>query len=68
MSNNWHYPSKGDYPDDNEFVLLTIRGRVWKTMELGQWNGHFFVASGSDYSADEIIAWMPLPLPPKEEA
>ena len=64
----WHYPSKGELPDDNEIVLLSIKGRVWKRMEFGQWNGQFFVANDSDYSVSEIRAWMPLPEPPQEEA
>jgi len=63
----WHYPSKGEYPDDNEIVLLSIKGRVWKRMEFGQWNGQFFTANDSDYSVSQIRAWMPLPPPPQEE-
>lgn len=63
----WHYPSKGEYPDDNEIVLLSIKGRVWKKMEFGQWNGMFFVANDSDYLTKEILAWMAI-IPPKEEA
>jgi len=63
----WHYPSKGEYPDDNEIVLLSIKGTVWKRMEFGQWNGQFFTANDSDYLVSEIRAWMPLPPPPQEE-
>jgi len=62
----WHYPSKGELPDDNEIVLLSIKGRVWKRMEFGQWNGQFFVANDSDYSTKEILAWQYI-VPPKEE-
>lgn len=63
----WKYPSRGELPDDNEIVLLRIKGKVWKKMEFGQWNGMFFVANDSDYSTKEILAWQYIE-PPKEEA
>ena len=71
----WHYPSKGDYPPEEGFYLVTI--------ETPEGRGRF--VSMLNYSATlenprrrwidcmgleerRIVAWMPLPEPPKEKA
>ena len=69
----WHYPSKGDYPPSEKLVLcllweaefaigcFDIRDKSWIFKDI---KGEEIDLS-NEY-ADNITAWMPLPLPPKE--
>ena len=63
----WHYPAEGDYPTDVEKVLCCL----WENkIEIGVYSesdkgwyveGYSFIDEGNI-----VKAWMPLPLPPKE--
>ena len=68
----WHYPSKGEYPTEDGFYFVTCDPLFE--------GGHRFVCMCSYASTENrwidsrgytehcVVAWMPLPDPPKEEA
>ena len=72
--NEWHYPSKGDYPKCGEFdatsnLVLVFwwsvdsKGKTAKVYGLDRWCEQH---KEWDNYHSRPIAWMPLPLPPKE--
>jgi hypothetical protein len=68
----WHYPSKGDYPNENGEYLFLVKAfsniyRVVGDYEILK-NQRLWYAEIADHCIeDEPIAWMPLPELPKEE-
>ena len=60
----WHYPSRGELPTESGNYLCAVSyyyetrvETVYYSAEAEQWG-----------SMNRVIAWMPLPEPPKEEA
>lgn len=64
----WHYPSKGDKPENKEMVFLYYRDAddckqfAFGYMKYGFW----YTTSGCIDDDEEVIAWQYLPEPPKE--
>lgn len=72
-ANKWHYPSRGEYPDENGEYLFLVKAfsnvhRVVGDYEVLK-NQRLWYAEIADHCIeDEPIAWQYLPdLPPKEE-
>jgi len=63
MSNNWHYPSKGEYPTDGEETLIMFKHRGEKVFKVDKYSKQY---NGWQFSP-KPIAWMPLPEPPQEK-
>lgn len=68
-ANEWHYPSKGEYPKDNSFVLvLTIEGVI--TTNYGEEYSDGIPENGlfQGIHISDVIAWKEIVLPelPKE--
>lgn len=62
----WHYPSKGEYPDENKLVLIYAKN------EAGY--GHDFMIYHKDNGwygygtfIEEVIAWKELDIPKESE-
>lgn len=68
---DWHYPSKGEYPDEDGEYLFLVRAfssihRVVGDYEVSN-NQRLWYAEIADHCIeDEPIAWMPLPDLPKD--
>ena len=63
-ADRWHYPSKGEYPTDSGRFLCAVSYFYETRVEVVH-----FVAEAEEWgSMNRVIAWMPLPVPPKEEA
>ena len=64
-ANEWHYPSKGEYPEENVECLCI--DKVWTgqtfTTILKFCDGVFIDGNGTPY---DVIAWKEI-VPPKEE-
>lgn len=75
----WHYPSRGEYPTEGEEVLCCLKrpdGFVKNWYETGYYNGQEWACNvDEDFLSDlvmsgyklEVIAWQYI-IPPKEEA
>lgn len=65
----WHYPSKGEYPTEraNYLVTLEIISTNERFISMAQYSQKYGWA-GFQTDWYNIVAWMPLPEPPKEEA
>ena len=77
MSNNWHYPSKGEYPTVTGSYLVFAEGENGLQYAIGEYfaeaNRERWMRAGEWYMeldgvSGEIvpIAWMHLPQPPQE--
>lgn len=55
---------QGRLPDNEQDILVTNGKEVWQDTFLN--DGECYLDSGNDL-ADVVIAWMPLPNPPKYE-
>lgn len=69
----WHYPSRGEYPDENGEYLFLIEAFSNVHCVVGDYevlkNQRLWYAEIADHCIeDEPIAWMPLPELLKEEA
>ena len=71
--NEWHYPSKGDYPTDGDWYLvaLEIGEDRRRCVVIGEYHAtltspekKWWVHGKEEH---DVIAWMPLPEPPQEE-
>ena len=67
----WHYPSKGEYPDENGEYLFLIEAfsniyRVVGDYEVLKNQRLWSAQVADEWVEDEPIAWMPLPEPPME--
>lgn len=67
----WHYPSRGEYPDENGEYLFLIEAfsniyRVVGDYEVLKNQRLWSAQVADEWVEDEPIAWMPLPEPPKE--
>jgi hypothetical protein len=63
-ANEWHYPSKGEYPDNDNDILCQID---FETFEVGYFNemyNNFFTIDGKEI---EIKAWKEIVLPKESE-
>ena len=62
----WHYPSKGEYPTENGKYFCNVKS------ECGDWNNEWYEViewTGTDWilnDLERIIAWQYI-IPPKEE-
>lgn len=70
-ADRWHYPSKGEYPKDDEEVLCCFYGLTsfkvgWYDITDQSWCFHSSIIYPKG-GADNIIAWQYI-VPPKEEA
>ena len=79
-ANKWHYPSKGEYPEDvkiNEFEIFNplvlvffyhedSYGNKVNVFGLDRWRGSPF-NEWKTYYKYNVIAWQYLPEPPKED-
>lgn len=70
----WHYPSKGELPNeaevkDGEIIENVLVYTVSKQIRVGYYrNYEFCLCNGADLSPKLVIAWKYLPEPPKEIA
>lgn len=62
--NEWHYPSKGEYPTDQTETLNLYKYRGELKYDVDVYSRHW----NAWMNTAKVIAWMPLPDPPKEEA
>ena len=63
-SNEWHYPSKGEYPDNDNDILCQID---FETFEVGYFNemyNNFFTIDGKEIN---VKAWKEIVLPKESE-
>ena len=63
-ANEWHYPSKGEYPDNDSDILCQID---FETSEVGYFNemyNNFFTIDGKEI---EVKAWKEIVLPEVKE-
>lgn len=63
-ANEWHYPSKGEYPDNNNDILCQID---FETSEVGYFNemfNNFFTINGKEL---KVKAWKEIVLPKEIE-
>lgn len=59
-ANEWHYPSKGEYPNNDSDILCQID---FETSEVGYFNemyNNFYTIDGKEL---EVIAWKEIVLP-----
>ena len=77
----WHYPSKGEFPEEFKLVAVSIKGFDYTTtgLYIPEKDGGIVIRTVDKwrcqipYHADEykdnedIVAWQYLPEPPKEE-
>ena len=67
-ANEWHYPSKGEYPKDNSFVLVwTIDGGI--TTNYGEKYSDGIPENGlfQGIHISDVIAWKEIVLPKELE-
>ena len=66
-ANEWHYPSKGEYPIDKTEMLVYFKYADYEypCKTFGFYNGHFWDTKRGDVSNKEVIAWKEI-VPPKE--
>jgi len=63
-ANEWHYPSKGEYPKNDNDILCQID---FETSEVGYFNDmfcNFFTIDGKELN---VIAWKEIVLPELKE-
>ena len=63
-ANEWHYPSKGEYPDNDNDILCQIDS---ETFEVGYFNenyNNFFTIDGKEI---KVKAWKEIVLPKESE-
>ena len=78
--NEWHYPSKGELPTESDEYLIWVKcidisecrgttcfmkGHSSCTCDIDMFNAE--VKGWNMNYSKNVIAWMPLPEPPKEE-
>lgn len=64
-ANEWHYPSKGEYPDNDSDILCQID---FETSEVGYFNeiyNNFFTIDGKEL---KVKAWKEIVLPELKES
>ena len=64
-ANEWHYPSKSEYPDNDNDILCQID---FETFEVGYFNemyNNFFTIDGKEI---EVKAWKEIVLPELKES
>lgn len=61
----WHYPSKGEYPDDKTEMLIYFKYTdcEYPCKTFGFYNGHFWDTKRGDVSNKEVIAWKEIVFP-----
>lgn len=59
-ANEWHYPSKGELPEEGDEVLCFFEDEM---AETAVYTNHFVF---SRFVSADVIAWRYLPEPPKE--
>ena len=69
----WHYPSKGEYPTDDGKYLVVLKSKITGNTHttLQDYYTREGVFGDHDkiyFEISDVVAWMPLPDPPKEEA
>jgi len=64
-ANEWHYPSKGEYPIDKTEMLVYFKYADYEypCKTFGFYNGHFWDTKRGDVSNKEVIAWKEIVLP-----
>lgn len=68
-ANEWHYPSKGEYPIDKTEMLVYFKYADYEypCKTFGFYNGHFWDTKRGDVSNKDVIAWKEIVLPELEE-
>lgn len=68
-ANEWHYPSKGEYPIDKTEMLVYFKYADYEypCKTFGFYNGHFWDTKRGDVSNKEVIAWKEIVLPKESE-
>lgn len=59
----WHYPSKGEYPPSGEEVLCLLWGT---TPDVGCWNEKDKLWHFDEFEEEDVDCWQYI-VPPKEE-
>lgn len=64
-ANEWHYPSKGEYPIDKTEMLVYFKYADYEypCKTFGFYNGHFWDTKRGDVSNKEVIAWKEIVFP-----
>lgn len=67
-ANEWHYPSKGEYPIDKTEMLVYFKYADYEypCKTFGFYNGHFWDTKRGDVSNKEIIAWKEIVFPEED--
>ena len=66
----WHYPSRGEYPTEDASYFVTLehlRGFKERFVSTASYYKEYGWG-GFEPLFYRVVAWMPLPEPPKEEA
>lgn len=68
-ANEWHYPSKGEYPIDKTEMLVYFKYADYEypCKTFGFYNGHFWDTKRGDVSNKDVIAWKEIVLPKEVE-
>ena len=68
-ANEWHYPSKGEYPIDKTEMLVYFKYADYEypCKTFGFYNGHFWDTKRGDVSNKDVIAWKEIVLPKEIE-
>ena len=72
--NQWHYPSKGEYPTETDDYLVYVNTKAVRGQKIMAIATYYVGAKEWTIDTDEYefkyppIAWISLPEPPKEEA
>jgi len=68
-ADEWHYPSKGEYPIDKTEMLVYFKYADYEypCKTFGFYNGHFWDTKRGDVSNKEVIAWKEIVFPKETE-
>ena len=67
-ANEWHYPSKGEYPIDKTEMLVYFKYADYEypCKTFGFYNGHFWDTKRGDVSNKDVIAWKEIVFPKED--